>query len=42
MTEHLKRFGEYVVNLNRKPANLYEIRDRRLFEKRSDPITHVS
>jgi TnpA family transposase len=42
MTEHLKRFGEYVVNLNRRPDNLYKIRDRRLFEKRSDPIAHVS
>ena len=31
MTEHLKRFGEYVLNLNSKPAKLYEIRNRVLF-----------
>lgn len=31
MTEHLKRFGEYVLNLNSKPAKLDEIRNRGLF-----------
>ncbi|QGP52145.1 Transposase, TnpA family (plasmid) [Piscirickettsia salmonis] len=42
MTEHLKRFGEYIVNLKKKPAKLYEIRDRAVFERPSDPIAHVS
>ena len=31
MREHYKRFGEYVLDLNKKPVKLDEIRDRVVF-----------
>ena len=36
MTEQLKRFGEYVLDLDRRPANLYVTRDKFLFKARSE------
>jgi TnpA family transposase len=32
ITEQIKRFGEYVLDLARRPANLYLTRDRTLFK----------
>lgn len=32
MTEQFKRFGEYVPDLSRRPANLQITRDKILFE----------
>jgi hypothetical protein len=37
MTEQLKRFGEYVLDLARHPTNLYVTRDKLLFKARNDP-----
>ena len=36
MTEQLKRFGEYVLDLARRPTNLYVTRDKFLFKDRND------
>ena len=36
MTEQLKRFGEYVLDLDRRPTNLYVTRDKFLFKDRND------
>jgi hypothetical protein len=32
ITEQIKRFGEYVLDLSRRPENLYLTRDRTLFK----------
>jgi len=31
MTEHLKRFGEFVLDLNNKPASIEGIKAREVF-----------
>ena len=33
MVEHLKRFGEYILILNKRLANIDEIRDKEVFDK---------
>jgi hypothetical protein len=38
MTEQLKRFGEYVLDLNRRPANLHMTRDKFLFKVKNEII----
>lgn len=38
MTEQLKRFGEYVLDLNRRPANLHMTRDKFLFKAQNEII----
>ena len=35
MTNQFKRFGEYVLDLGRRPANLQLTRDKVLFEARN-------
>ena len=42
MTEHLKRFGEYVLDLNRRPANLAVTRNKFLFEIKDDELESVA
>ena len=42
MTEHIKRFGEYILDLMKKPENLYQIRDRVVFDLANASIAHVS
>lgn len=36
MTEQIKCFGEYVLDLARHPANLYTTRDKLLFKDCND------
>lgn len=38
ITEQIKRFGEYVLDLDRRPANLYTTRDKFLFEARNEKL----
>lgn len=38
MTEQLKRFGEYVLDLNRRPTNLHMTRDKFLFKTQNEII----
>lgn len=42
MTEHLKRFGEYVLDLNRRPANLAATRNKFLFEIKDDELESIA
>lgn len=42
MTEHIKRFGEYVLDLIKKPDNLSQIRDRAVFDLSNASIAHIS
>jgi hypothetical protein len=42
MTEHIKRFGEYILDLMKKPEKLYQIRDRVVFDLSNASIAHVS
>lgn len=42
MTEHIKQFGEYVLDLMTKPENLNQVRDRAIFNLPNASITHVS
>ena len=36
MTEQIKRFGEYVLDLDQYPANLHLTRDRALFKRHNE------
>jgi hypothetical protein len=38
ITEQIKRFGEYVLDLDRCPANLYVTRDKFLFKSKNDEL----
>jgi TnpA family transposase len=38
ITEQIKRFGEYVLDLDRCPANLYVTRDKFLFKAKNDEL----
>lgn len=42
MTEHIKRFGESVLDLIKKPDNLSQTRDRAVFDLSNVSIAHVS
>lgn len=42
MTEHLKRFGEYVLDLNLRPANLNITREKFLFKEQSEPLEYAA
>ena len=42
MTEHIKRFGEYILDLIKKPENLRQIRDRVVFNFANASTAHVS
>ncbi|HDV5710752.1 TPA: Tn3 family transposase, partial [Legionella pneumophila] len=42
MTEHIKRFGEYILDLTKKPENLSQIRDRWVFDLSNASSAHVS
>ena len=42
MTEHIKRFGEYILDLIKKPENLRQIRDRVVFDLANASTAHVS
>ncbi len=42
ITEHLKRFGEYVLDLDRPPANLNMTRDKPLFKTRNESLKYAA
>ena len=42
MTEHLKRFGEYVLGLNRRPTNRNITREKFLFKEQSEPLEYAA
>jgi len=42
ITEQIKRFGEYVLDLARRPANLYTTRDKFLFKARNEELQAVA
>ena len=42
MTEQIKRFGEYILDLARRPANLSAIRDKFLFKARTGALDAVA
>lgn len=42
LTEQIKRFGEYVLDLARRPANLYATRDKFLFKARNEELPSVA
>lgn len=42
MTEHIKRFGEYILDLIKKPENLSQIRDKALFDLANASSEHIS
>ena len=42
ITDMIKRFGEYVIDLQNKPANLSITRDVVLFETQTDLIVEES
>jgi TnpA family transposase len=42
MTEHIKRFGEYILDLIKKPENLRQIMDRAVFDIANASFAHVS
>lgn len=42
MTEQLKRFGEYVLELDHPPANLTTTRDKALFQKRGESLKYAA
>lgn len=42
MTEHIKRFGEYILDLIKKPENLRQIMDKAVFDLSNASTAHVS
>ena len=42
MTEQIKRFGEYVLDLARRPANIYTTRDKLLFKASNDADNYAA
>jgi hypothetical protein len=42
ITEQIKRFGEYVLDLARCPANLTVTRDKFLFKAKNDELESVA
>lgn len=42
ITEQIKRFGEYVLDLASRPTNMHIIRDKALFQIRSEEVAEVA
>lgn len=42
ITEQIKRFGEYVLNLTHFPVNLFATRDKFLFKAKKEELQSVA